>query len=162
MWKTFCSRLNTYCFTYFFKIFNLFVHERQRGRERGRDTGRGKSRLHGGSLTWDEIPGLQDHALGSSAQPLSHPGCPASHILEWFKGAQHTDAYVAEVCEDGQASSLNWETSHSPAPPPPSCFALTIEDTATAFMSSTSFLKGQSIHKCGWVGVHTYEIWAPI
>ena len=28
------------------------------------DTGRGRSRLHAGSLTWDSIPGLQDHALG--------------------------------------------------------------------------------------------------
>ena len=34
------------------------------GRERGRDTGRGRSRLHAGGLTWDSIPGLQDHALG--------------------------------------------------------------------------------------------------
>ena len=38
--------------------------ERERERERGRDTGRGRNRLHGGSLTWDLIPGLQDHALG--------------------------------------------------------------------------------------------------
>ena len=30
----------------------------------GRDTGRGRSRLHTGSLTWDSIPGLQDHTLG--------------------------------------------------------------------------------------------------
>ena len=38
--------------------------ERKRERERGRDTGRGRSRLHAGSLTWDSIPGLQDHTLG--------------------------------------------------------------------------------------------------
>ena len=33
-------------------------------REGGRDTGGKRSRLHAGSLTWDLIPGLQDHALG--------------------------------------------------------------------------------------------------
>ena len=38
--------------------------ERERERERGRDTGRGRSRPHAGSLTWDLIPGLQDHTLG--------------------------------------------------------------------------------------------------
>ena len=38
--------------------------ERERERERGRDTGRGRSRLHAGSLIWDLILGLQDHALG--------------------------------------------------------------------------------------------------
>ena len=37
---------------------------RDRERERGRDTGRGRSMLHAGSLMWDSIPGLQDHALG--------------------------------------------------------------------------------------------------
>ena len=36
--------------------------ERERERERGRDTGRGRNRLPSGSLTWDSIPGLQDHA----------------------------------------------------------------------------------------------------
>ena len=50
----------------------LFIHERHRERERereretgrdtGRDTGRGRSRLHAGSLMWDLILGLQDHA----------------------------------------------------------------------------------------------------
>ena len=51
------------------------MRDRERGRERGRDTGRGRSRLHAerhrgrsrlhaGSLTWDSILGLQDHALG--------------------------------------------------------------------------------------------------
>ena len=29
----------------------------------GRDIDRGKSRLHAGSLMWNSIPGLQDHAL---------------------------------------------------------------------------------------------------
>ena len=38
--------------------------ERQRKRERDGDTGGGRSRLHTGSLTWDSILGLQDHALG--------------------------------------------------------------------------------------------------
>ena len=56
----------------FFKRFYLFIHERhthththtqrERERERGRDTGRGRSRLHAGSLIWDSIQGLQDHA----------------------------------------------------------------------------------------------------
>ena len=40
----------------FLKI--LFIYERHKER------GRGRSRLHAGSLTWDLIPGLQDHALG--------------------------------------------------------------------------------------------------
>ena len=31
--------------------------------EREVDTGRGRSRLHVGNLTWDWIPGLQDHTL---------------------------------------------------------------------------------------------------
>ena len=51
--------------------------ERERERERGRDTGRGRSRLHAESLTWDSIPGLQDHALGcrrhQTAAPLGLP-----------------------------------------------------------------------------------------
>ena len=38
--------------------------ERETEREKGRDADRGRSRLHAGSLTWDLIPGLQDHALG--------------------------------------------------------------------------------------------------
>ena len=38
-------------------------------RERGRDTGGGRSRLHAGSLTWDSIPGLQDHALDQRQAP---------------------------------------------------------------------------------------------
>ena len=46
---------------FFFLRFYLFIHERHR--ERGRDTGRGRSRLHAGSLTWDSIPGRQDHDL---------------------------------------------------------------------------------------------------
>ena len=29
-----------------------------------READRGRSRLHAGNLTWDSIPGLQDHNLG--------------------------------------------------------------------------------------------------
>ena len=47
------------------------MRDRVRGRERGRDIGRGRSRLHAGSLMWDLIPGLQDHALGGR-QALNH------------------------------------------------------------------------------------------
>ena len=46
-------------------------------RERCRDTGRGRSRLHAGSLTWDLIPGAQDHSLRqgkcSTAEPPRDP-----------------------------------------------------------------------------------------
>ena len=45
--------------------------QRERERERGRDIGRGRSRLHAGSLMWDLIPGLRDHAL-SQRQMLNH------------------------------------------------------------------------------------------
>ena len=53
-------------FFLFFLRFYLFLHERHRekGRDTGRDTGRGRSRFPAGSLTWDSIPGLQDHTLG--------------------------------------------------------------------------------------------------
>lgn len=54
----------------FLDFIYLFMRDSEREREKGRDTGRGRSsRLHAGNLTWDTIPGLQDHALG-------HPGCP--------------------------------------------------------------------------------------
>ena len=43
--------------------------ERERERERGRDIGRGRSRLYAGSLIWDSIQGLQDHALGLRQAP---------------------------------------------------------------------------------------------
>ena len=45
----------------------MIVTERER--EGHRDIGRGRSRLHAGSLTWDSIPGLQDHALGQRQAP---------------------------------------------------------------------------------------------
>ena len=50
---------------FIFKWFYLFIYERhrERERERGRDTGRGRSRLPAGSLMWDSIPSLQNHAL---------------------------------------------------------------------------------------------------
>ena len=37
--------------------------------ERDRDTGRGRSKLHAGSLMWDSIPVLWDHALGRRQTP---------------------------------------------------------------------------------------------
>ena len=42
-----------------------------RDTERGRDIGRGRSRIPVGSLMWDLIPGLWDHAL-SQRQMLNH------------------------------------------------------------------------------------------
>ena len=52
-------------------FFKEFIHERYRER------GRGRSRLHAGSLTWDSIPRLQDHALGRrqalTAEPVGLP-----------------------------------------------------------------------------------------
>ena len=50
-------------FIYLFMKDRETERETDRERERGRDTGRGRSRLHAGSLTWDSIPGLQDHDL---------------------------------------------------------------------------------------------------
>ena len=49
-----------------------------RERKRGRDTSRGRGKLHAGSLMWDSILGLQDHALGQRQvlKPLGHPGIP--------------------------------------------------------------------------------------
>ena len=44
----------------FDKVFNDFIYLFMRDREREVQG----SRLHAGSLTWDLIPGLQDHALG--------------------------------------------------------------------------------------------------
>ena len=49
-------------YRYFFKkIIYLFMRNRETERER--EAGRGRSRLRAGSLTWDLILGLQDHAL---------------------------------------------------------------------------------------------------
>ena len=61
--------------TFFLKV--LFIYSWDTHTERSRDTGRGRSRFHGGSPTWDSIPGLQDHTLGwrwhQTAEP---PGLP--------------------------------------------------------------------------------------
>ena len=54
---------------FFFKI--LFIYLLMTHTEKGKDTGRGRSRLHVGSLMWDSILGLQDHAL-SLRQALNH------------------------------------------------------------------------------------------
>ena len=55
-------------------------------RERGRDTGRGRSRFHAGSLTWDWIPGPQDHALSqrrcSTAELPGAPPLPSCCLIE--------------------------------------------------------------------------------
>ena len=66
-------------FFFFFNLIHLLMRNThtQRERERGRDTGRGRSSLHAGSLMWDSIPELLDHALSKrQTQPLSHPGIP--------------------------------------------------------------------------------------
>ena len=52
---------------YYFRLIiflKYFIYLLETEREHGRDTGRGRSKLHAGSLTWDSIPVLQDHALG--------------------------------------------------------------------------------------------------
>ena len=69
---------------FLFKDFiYLFIDTRT---HRGRDTGRGRSRLHAGSLMWDWIPGLQDHALGRR-EALNHwatLGSPSHNVLDEF------------------------------------------------------------------------------
>ena len=59
------KRVLWFFFLSFFFLFKIFIYlfMRDTEGERGRDTGRGRSRLHAGSLTWDLIPGLQDHYL---------------------------------------------------------------------------------------------------
>ena len=52
-------------------FFKDFIYIFMRDTERGRDIDRGRSGLHAGSLMWDLIPGLQDHALGGR-QVLNH------------------------------------------------------------------------------------------
>ena len=54
----------SFIFFIFYLFFKDFIYLFMRERERGRDTGRGRSRLHAGSLMWDLILGIQDHALG--------------------------------------------------------------------------------------------------
>ena len=82
-WKTqsFDTKLLTYytwvfSFLFFFKI--LFIPSWETHRERGRDTGRGRSRVLAGSLMWDSIPGLQNHAL-SQRQTLNRWATQVSH-----------------------------------------------------------------------------------
>ena len=55
-------------------------------RERGRDTGRGRSRLHAGSLLWDLITSLQDHALGWTWCKTDEPPMLPKHwcFLMWI------------------------------------------------------------------------------
>ena len=67
------------------------MKDRERVKERGRDTGSERSRLHLGSLMWDSISGLQNHAPGLKAgvQPLSHPGVP-TFIFKKEKKKNHT------------------------------------------------------------------------
>ena len=81
IWYNLCEQLLKSGFSfilYFFKRFYLFMHERHR--EKGRDTGRERgSTLHAGSLMWDSIPGLQDHAL-SQRQMLNHWATKASQF----------------------------------------------------------------------------------
>ena len=60
---------------YIFKIFYLFIHERQR---ESRDIGRGRSRILAGSQMRDWILdlGITPWAEGRGSKPLSHPGIP--------------------------------------------------------------------------------------
>ena len=51
--------------------FYLFIHERHREKEAETGRGRSRSRLHAGTLMWNLILGLQDHALGRR-QALNH------------------------------------------------------------------------------------------
>ena len=44
-------------------LFYDFIYLLVRDRERGRDIGRERSRIPVRSLTWDSIPGPQDHDL---------------------------------------------------------------------------------------------------
>ena len=64
-------------FLFFFKD-SLYLFERERERERE------KSRLHAGCLTWDSIPGLQDHTLGQR-QALNRWATQGSPGIPHFK-----------------------------------------------------------------------------
>ena len=62
------SQMNKQKNLFFFKdlfIYLLFMRERERERERQRE----KQAPCTGSLMWDSIPGLQDHALGQRQAP---------------------------------------------------------------------------------------------
>ena len=64
---------------WFFKKDFIYLFMRETDREARRDMGRGRSRLHAGSLMWDLIPELWDHAL-SRKQTLNHWATQASQI----------------------------------------------------------------------------------
>ena len=49
--------------SHFLKKYILFIYSWETESEKSRDIGRGRSRLPTGSLMWDSIPRLQDHAL---------------------------------------------------------------------------------------------------
>ena len=66
-----------FIFIFFFKD-SLYLFERERERERE------KSRLHAGCLTWDSIPGLQDHTLGQR-QALNRWATQGSPGIPHFK-----------------------------------------------------------------------------
>ena len=65
-----------YFFNFFLKILFIYSFMIDTHTQRGRDTGGGRSRLHGGSPTWDSI-------LGS---PGSYPGSKAA-LNPWATGA---------------------------------------------------------------------------
>ena len=54
---------------FFFNFFFLFIYDSHRERERQRHRQREKQAPCTRSLTWDSIPGLQDHALGQRQAP---------------------------------------------------------------------------------------------
>ena len=57
---------------FFFKDF-IYLFMKDTHREKGTETGRGRNRIHAGSLTWDLIPGLQDHTLGCRKHQSAEP-----------------------------------------------------------------------------------------
>ena len=54
---------------FFFLIFFFLIYDSHRERERQRHRQREKQAPCTGSLMWDSIPGLQDHALGQRQAP---------------------------------------------------------------------------------------------
>ena len=61
----------------------LFIYSWETWKERSKDAGRGRSRLYAGSLTWDSIPGPQDHALGQ--RQVLNCWAPQGSPGQWFK-----------------------------------------------------------------------------
>ena len=66
--------------TFFFFNFYLFMIVTERERERQRHRQREKQAPCTGSLMWDSIPGLQDHALGQRQAP-NRCATQGSHLL---------------------------------------------------------------------------------